>query len=204
MATYVCHAVRTAHALRSTNIKRHADLALIHKNECNNNFSISFYHSGEWAFDILCFFFLFFDFRKLQWISNNNIKFWINMAQLASYIHRSEDITILFLCQFWQNFSFFSRFVFSSSIIGTLFPQIIHFHHRWTIRLVLMEHSISQLSYTNIDYLNWYCIGIGIVVFSCVNCIGIGPKCQYCSTVISIALIVFKGCTGWLEHGLWR
>ena len=50
----------------------------------------------------------------------------------------------------------------------------------------------------------WNCIGIvlelywnciGIVVFSCVNCIGIGigPKCQYCSTVISIALILFKG-----------
>jgi hypothetical protein len=60
-----------------------------------------------------------------------------------------------------------------------------------------MEHTISQLSYTNIDYLNWYCIGIGIVIVSCVNCVGIGisisPECQYCSTVISIALILLKG-----------
>ena len=31
------------------------------------------------------------------------------------------------------------------------------------------------------------------------NCFGIviGPKCQYCSTVISIASILFKGCTAW-------
>jgi hypothetical protein len=38
--------------------------------------------------------------------------------------------------------------------------------------------STNQLSFSIIDYLNWYCIGIVIGFFSSVYCIGIvnGPK----------------------------